>query len=264
MLRRAVNVPVTQTMLETLAERLFGVIACTNDPQIVISNHQKIPSPGSPKAGSGRYLGGHIPSNLPTLYKFIMELVLRSKVTTGTLLTTIVFMDRLHDKLPPRARGMACTRHRIFFATLVITSKYLHDASPKNDYWQEYGRLFTLHELNVMERQLLSLLDYDLHVSEDDLMQRINLFQAPSSYYQPSLSPTLPSLSSSTSTLDSNYSMNMSNLPALRPRPRKLSFSRFFNRSKSKPTNPAQPSPKISPKDRFMQRFRTNGHVYPV
>jgi hypothetical protein len=44
------------------------------------------------------------------------------------------------------------------------------DSSPKNKHWARYAGLFSCAEVNLMEKQLLYLLDYDLRMTEDDLL----------------------------------------------------------------------------------------------
>ncbi|KAK9695271.1 PHO85 cyclin-1 [Basidiobolus ranarum] len=85
----------------------------------------------------------------------------------------MVYLDRLRQKLPEFARGMQCTCHRIFLAALVIASKYLNDASPKNIYWARYTTIFSLTEVNLMERQLLELLKFDLRITTEELYTQL-------------------------------------------------------------------------------------------
>lgn len=54
----------------------------------------------------------------------------------------------------------------MFLATLIVTAKYLNDSSPKNSHWAKYASLFDVAEVNLMEKQLLYLLDYDLRFDE--------------------------------------------------------------------------------------------------
>ncbi|KAI7888696.1 uncharacterized protein EV154DRAFT_517019 [Mucor mucedo] len=106
---------------------------------------------------------------LPSLASFIGFLVKRSSVRTGTLLGSLVFFQRLQQTLSTIAKGMPCTSHRIFLATLIVTSKALHDTSPKNKHWAKYAAYFTLSEINLMEKQLLSLMNYHVSISPAEL-----------------------------------------------------------------------------------------------
>jgi hypothetical protein len=85
------------------------------------------------------------------------------------------------------AKGLRCTTHRIFLAALILAAKYLNDSSPKNKHWANYSVVstqaynfgFSRTEVNLMEKQLLFLLDWDLRISEEDLYFELDTFLAP-------------------------------------------------------------------------------------
>jgi hypothetical protein len=85
------------------------------------------------------------------------------------------------------AKGLRCTTHRIFLASLILSAKYLNDSSPKNKHWATYSVIstdvysfgFSRTEVNLMEKQLLFLLDWDLRISEEDLYRELDVFLAP-------------------------------------------------------------------------------------
>ncbi|TRM67669.1 hypothetical protein BD626DRAFT_479479 [Schizophyllum amplum] len=101
-----------------------------------------------------------------SLRDFVLTLVRVSRVHVATLLTTLIYLERLSGKLPVSPERNWSAKHRIFLATLIVSAKYLNDSSPKNKHWASYSVIFSCPEINLMEQQLLFLLDYDLRFDE--------------------------------------------------------------------------------------------------
>ncbi|KAJ3002139.1 hypothetical protein HKX48_002504, partial [Thoreauomyces humboldtii] len=102
---------------------------------------------------------------LPGLSTFLSDLIARTpQITPAVMLLAADYLTRLHTLLPRTARGLACTIHRIVLAALLVATKFLHDGPVRNCVWATNSRLFSLAELNLMERQLLFLLDFALAV----------------------------------------------------------------------------------------------------
>lgn len=131
------------------------------------------------------------------LRSFIEIVMKKSRIDTGTLLTSLCYARRLKLKLFNTSKGivgpgrlgcqqdtalltqltigMECTHHRIFLATLIIATKYIHDSAIRNKYWIDYSlQLFSGSEINLMEKQLLQLLDYKLEIPLQDFELLVN------------------------------------------------------------------------------------------
>lgn len=193
-LEHFVYTPVSRGMISYLATAAYNVIQC--DPTMMppppaatagsvnSSSNSRLP-PTPPKTPPPRAVPAE-DAGLPTLEEFITQLVVSSNVQVPTLMSTLVYLNRLKSRLQPMAKGLRCTTHRIFLASLILAAKYLNDSSPKNKHWANYSVMgyhgafgFSRTEVNLMEKQLLSLLDWDLRITEEDLYRELDAFLAP-------------------------------------------------------------------------------------
>ncbi|KAH6843199.1 hypothetical protein B0I37DRAFT_214283 [Chaetomium sp. MPI-CAGE-AT-0009] len=171
--------PVDTDMIEYLAEAAANVIQCD-------TSMMPPPAQSRSREPSARAVKGS-DAPLPTIEEFITQLVIASNVQVPTLMSSLVYLRRLKSRLQPMAKGLRCTTHRIFLASLILSAKYLNDCSPKNKHWANYSVVsthaysfgFSRTEVNLMEKQLLFLLDWDLRITEEDLYRELDEFLAP-------------------------------------------------------------------------------------
>lgn len=150
--------PVSSDMVQKLVVKTLQVIPCKESKAYTARN-------GRP---------------LPSLMTFITRLVSYTNVYTGTLMATLVLLDKLKSRIPRNAQGLPCTRHRIFLSCLILAAKFHNDSSPKNTHWARYtDGLFSLDDVNLMERQLLFLLNWDIRVRNDDMVTQLAEFLLP-------------------------------------------------------------------------------------
>lgn len=160
-----VKSPVSQDMIHKLVVTTLQVLPCQED-----KNYPSPPS--SPNKSKDK--------PLPSLMTFLTKLIRYTNVYTGTLMATMVYLNRLKLKLPKNAQGLPCTRHRILLSCLILSSKYHNDSSPKNVYWAKYtDGLFNVKDINLMERQLIYLLNWDLRVTNAEMIQQLGKFLDP-------------------------------------------------------------------------------------
>jgi G1/S-specific cyclin PLC1 len=178
-----IQMPVSQDMISYLAQKASQVIRC--EPSL----NKNLPP--TPPASPPQHAASTREAPLPSVEEFITSLVERSHVQVPTLMTSLVYLSRLRSRLPPVAKGMKCTTPRIFLAALILAAKNLNDSSPKNKHWARYtavrgyeGFGFSITEVNLMEKQLLFLLDWDLRITPEDLYYHLEPFLAPIRVWQ--------------------------------------------------------------------------------
>ncbi|KAI9777883.1 MAG: hypothetical protein M1816_004391 [Peltula sp. TS41687] len=159
--------PVSKEMISYLAHQASSTIPCG-----------RIPVQTSTPQSRG--------VTLPSVETFIRQLVRRSNVGVGILMSTLVYLDRVRQSLPATvSRAFNCTIHRIFLASLILAAKNLNDSSPKNLWWARNSHVpgyggwgFSLPDVNLMEKQLLSILEWNVRITEIDLLSQLERFLA--------------------------------------------------------------------------------------
>ncbi|KAG8744522.1 hypothetical protein FRC10_009974 [Ceratobasidium sp. 414] len=159
---------VTEQMKECIISRTRAVVDLECDVfrplQKLLPAHSALPSPPvtPTKPNFDLDRGDTDSPRLPTLEKFLDDLVGFSRIQVPTLLCTMIYLDRIQPRIPPVSRDassktrMPDTRHRVLLATIICAAKYLNDSSPKNKHWAAYtSSLFHCEEVNLMEQQLL-------------------------------------------------------------------------------------------------------------
>jgi hypothetical protein len=130
--------------------------------------------------GSTTSTGGTNKSSWPSVGTFAAHLVRGMSISRAVMVISSIYMDRLRNALPVNARGVPSTPYRILLASLIISYKCHHDERIKNKPWLRWTRCkgyegfgFTLQEVNSMEREFLSSLDYHTLTKDQEIVDSL-------------------------------------------------------------------------------------------
>jgi len=84
------------------------------------------------------------------------------------VLATLVYLDRAKPHLHIALEEWA--NERVFLGALIVASKYLNDSSLKNVHWAVCTGVFGKRDIGRIEREFLDVLDFELSITEDDIM----------------------------------------------------------------------------------------------
>jgi Cyclin, N-terminal domain len=102
------------------------------------------------------------------LSAFITNIMNRTRLKTCTLTTAFLYLNRLKQH-HPRCKGSAGSGYRLFLAAIILAAKYMYDDTFDNTAWATVSSgLFPLEEVNHMEREMLSFLDFQLFIKDSE------------------------------------------------------------------------------------------------
>ncbi|KAF8342930.1 uncharacterized protein EI90DRAFT_2903207, partial [Cantharellus anzutake] len=117
--------------------------------------------------------GAPIPS--PKLANFVAYALHRTRLPSSVTFASLFLLQRLKARFPA-ARGSS--GHRLFISAFMIASKVICDDTYSNKSWCVVGQgMFSLREINQMEREMCGYLDWQLNVPQTDLEQFTNKVQ---------------------------------------------------------------------------------------
>ncbi|KZV71601.1 hypothetical protein PENSPDRAFT_650465 [Peniophora sp. CONT] len=92
----------------------------------------------------------------------------RAEVEFPTILVTLAYLDRARPHLQIALEEWA--NERVFLGALVVASKYTNDSTLKNVHWAMCTSIFGKRDIGRIEREFLAVLDWELSISEADVL----------------------------------------------------------------------------------------------
>ncbi|KAI0776270.1 hypothetical protein BD413DRAFT_602710 [Trametes elegans] len=118
-------------------------------------------------SGSAPAVHRRPPTPSPPLANFIAYALHRTRLHTSVTFAALYLLQRLKARFPA-ARGSS--GHRLFISAFMIASKVICDDTYSNKSWSIVGQgMFALREINQMEREMCSYLEWQLNIDPNAL-----------------------------------------------------------------------------------------------
>ncbi|KAG0210344.1 hypothetical protein BGX28_009396 [Mortierella sp. GBA30] len=113
------------------------------------------------------------------LIHFLRNICIKAAVTELALVISLIYVDRLKKVLTSMARGDPDTPFKIILSALLVVKKFMEeDCAGLNRLFSKITNgLYTLRDINTMERSFLGLLKFSLFVTEEDVINFIQSHQ---------------------------------------------------------------------------------------
>ncbi|CAO3619038.1 unnamed protein product [Cunninghamella echinulata] len=145
---------------------------------------------------------------------FIREILKRSKTTYFMLQISLFYIFRVKRvvqsklRIPTTERSysdeLMCCGRRMFLASLMVASKYIHDKSYRNKAWADASGL-NLKEINASELAFLQMIDYRLYVSKPTFEKWYGVLNQRLKQKKQSTVPPPPTTTTTTTTTTAQY-----------------------------------------------------------
>lgn len=165
---------------------------------------------------------------------FVTNVITRAEITTPTILAALVYIDRARPHLHIALEEWAL--ERVILGAIIVASKYLNDSTLKNVHWALCTGVFGKRDVGRIEREYLDVLNFELGVSEADLLSHYHSLMAvavPPPHYHPRTSTFPPS--------PQRHHRRSSSIPELDPSSPHSSGSSDGSASPATPPTPITP-----------------------
>ena len=197
---------------------------------------------------------------------FVTNVLTRAEVTTPTLLAALVYIDRAKPHLHIGLEQWAL--ERVFLGSIIVASKvclllsyllisythslyssqYLNDSTLKNIHWALCTGVFGKRDVGRIEREYLEVLNFELGISEGDLLSHHQGLLDAIMYLPP---PSAPRFTPHNSTRSPSKGTNHLEVPELDP---SNPLSPHSSCSSSSSSSPYTPSPMDSSPPRLPRK----------
>ncbi|KAI8077918.1 cyclin-domain-containing protein [Gilbertella persicaria] len=184
-----------------------------------------------------------------TFKLYVQKVLKATQISCTCMILALYYIQKLRAAYPSIHASIG-SEVRLFTTALVLANKYLDDNTFTNKTWSEVSSI-SISELNIMEMEFLSALDYHLHLPQDEFYSWVNQCQQWCiSLLPPSPSPPPVSMKRTYDTLDEQPHMSKkrwmdynvckpilswsSSIPIVQP-----DFTQYYTNPYSTPTTPA-------------------------
>lgn len=110
------------------------------------------------------------------LLSFIRAISKASQASLADLVVAFTYIGRVHKKHPTLVAPYG-SGHRVFLISLILAQKFLEDTCYTNAAWATLSGIFSVKEVNKMELEFLSLIEFELCFSEAEFEAQMEAFR---------------------------------------------------------------------------------------